>query len=186
MKIISYGIIILMITLSCGCSSHVFLKPNGESAHIVLKSSTTIDGEILAIQDTAIYILTTESDLVKPRMVCARLENIQSVEIKNFYDKSWLFPLVALEGIPTILLTIAAANAGTNAGGIFAVFLIPTGVTFMVFEASTPSQPFFVLESAMMLKKDLRKYARFPQGLTSDQINQLLNAYKAESFTEMK
>jgi len=108
-------------------------------------------------------------------------ENIQSIEIENYINYKWQGAILGFEVLPIALLFIAASSANAEAGGL-AILLIPVFLNFVIFGASTPSPPGVEdpFQSEQLL--ELRKYARFPQGLNEDQLKPFLSIYNQDKI----
>jgi hypothetical protein len=177
-----FAVLLAAILTGCGTSEYV-LKPTGDIAKVTTDQDGIIIGELLSIQDSTIY-LVTDYDTARPErkaggaISSCQIAHITSIEIEGYSDRSWVTSVLLLEGVPTILLTAAASSAKANAGSVFLAFSIPTVLTWIAFEASTPAPPKADFPVTSDKLADLKKYSRFPQGLTPDNLDKLRKMYK--------
>lgn len=158
--------------VGCGPSEYV-LKSGGDIANITTRGNVHIKGEFLCLQDSSVYLLIHDQ-----RITRIAIRDIYEIDIEGYSNRSWVTPLILFQAVPTVLLTIAASEADADVGIALLVFGGATVLTYVALEASTPappggSQPF--TEESI---DELRKYARFPQGLNPDQLQQRLRRYK--------
>ncbi len=80
--------------------------------------------------------------------------------------------------VPAVLLTIAASSAKADAGAVFGVSILPGVLTWIAFKGSTPSKP--QINGPLVPEKldSLRKYCRFPAGLSESQLREFIAAHK--------
>lgn len=182
-------VLTLMLLMSCG-GSRVALKWGGDLSNIVTRRGGSYIGELLAVSDSVLYfrldpVKNVHHVELNNRIVRAYVWDIGSIEIHGYSERNWLTPVLLFEAVPTVLLTIAAASADADAGAVFVTFLIPTALTYVAFEASTPSPPRFKHPLTAEKLEQLRKHSRFAQGLTCSQLEELLRIEKQDQIREL-
>lgn len=186
MRLITFAslvVIVLFACSACGWSDHI-LKPVGDTAIIKTNDGTTLTGEILILQDSVLYFLGSTVSSTKQYYTNTKIDtfpfnDIKSIEIDGYSDRSWEEPVIFFQAIPTVLFFIAASSAGVDSpGSAFLIFGIPTGLTYLLFEASTPSSPEITSPLTIEKTTELRKYTRFPKGLSPSQLETFLAQYK--------
>ena len=156
---------ILSMALSACTTSDFTVRPTGDQCNVQLKSGKTIQGELLLVRDSLVYFISGGS------VVRCQADRVLSVEVNGYSNHGWVLPVLLFEGLPPILLAAAASSAdGADAGAVAAVGSIPLVLTLILFEVGQPSAP--KVESPVMSEERtrLRTFARFPQGLTDDQL----------------
>ena len=189
--ILSIICIIGLITFMSCASQTLLLNPTGDTASVTLLNQTVHIGELLAINDTTIYIkiisndyISTTTTAINPRIASISIGSIKSIEIKGYSNTQWKTGLILFEVIPSILMGIAAHSYSddNNPFLIAGVLSIPTLLNLALFKYSTPEPPRLdhPIESTHLEK--LKKYARFPQGLSMPQLKQLLSINKQSNL----
>jgi hypothetical protein len=182
------GIFVFLYWISCAPQIKD-LKAIGDTAEVVFLDNQKISCEFLTLTDSSIYIL--KKGLKLPSIYDGEifeidLHDLKSITIKGYTNKKWVGALVAFEVIPTVLFGIAAASTGADVGQAFGIMSLPVLLNVIVFSASTPSVPEVNIPSSADQLKTLSKYARFPQGLTEDQLKQLLENSKQDKIHHFK
>jgi hypothetical protein len=185
-------LVVLTSGFLLGCSpSEYAVNPTGDIVTVTTREKAEITGELLAVQDSAILV-STRSDAVikqlKPEGTILRINtsDLSKVVVNGYSDRSWLKYVLIFEGVPTVLLTIAAASYSEDghsaeAGPWFLAGALLTGLNYLVFELSTPSPPRAEKPITADKLNDLRKYARFPLDSMYSPIDSLLEIHQ---FTE--
>jgi hypothetical protein len=159
------------------------LKSEGDTAIIRTENGNEFVGELLSLQDSSVYMATRQQRAEVVRVV---LKNIKYIKIEGYTNRGWVTPVVLFEAIPTVLLTIAAGKVNSDIGGALLIFGLPTLLTYIAFEASTPAPPHMERPMAIENLEQFRKYARFPQGLTPTEFERLLQLYKQNEVKLIK
>ena len=171
-------ILIFVALASCAPQTKV-LQPAGDRAEVAIRNRPTFFGELLAVSDSTVLFKiesATASALPQEKIISVRVDDLQSITITGYSNKSWVTPVLLFEVVPAVLLAAAAGSEGGEAGGVLLVFSIPPALTLIAFAASTPPAPKFEQPFTPAQLESLKKYARFPQGLTPEQLEQLLAA----------
>jgi len=183
---------ILSVILTSCTPPEKLLKPTGDTASIVLQNNLSLEGELLTLVDSTLYVKTDfDSDQLNfsnsDEIVSLHISEIQSVKVSGYSNKKWIIPVIALEFIPAILLGIAASSeeVDENFGEVFLTFsLIPiTNALFFAFK--TPKTPQFKHPFSAKNLFELKKYTRFPQGLTPAQLDELLGINRQSEINRL-
>jgi len=174
-KILSVFLVALWLyQLSCVVSKTVRLSPEGQGIRIDLKSGPRVKGELLSFQDGVFYILDKSE---RPgRIVRISGADVVSVRTKGFANLNWIPFVIGLEVVPAALLngTYMGENRGQLHPAMLLLFL-PAIFTTLAFATVDSWESF----EDVLIGPDIsiRKYARFPQGLTPDQLDVLLRQF---------
>jgi hypothetical protein len=181
--------ILAFVTLvSCAPQSKL-LQPTGDRATVAIRNRVTFLGELLAVSDSTVLFKIESaiaSALPQEKIISVRVDDLQSITIAGYSNKSWVTPLVAFEVVPALLLTAAASSAEAEAGSVLLIFSIPPALTYIAFATSTPRAPKFEHPFTPAQLESLKKFARFPQGLTLAQLEQLLVANQQSKIRQFK
>ena len=179
-RLFPYSVCFAALVSLMGCTPQKeLLKPTGDTATVYMRDNPRFVGELLAVNDRTLYFYV-ESGLPgsqvpsQERIIGVHVDALNSIKIEGYSNRKWIPALIAFEVIPTVLLDIAAASEDAAAGGFMLVFSIPTAINAAIFAASTPKTPGIEARISSRELEELRKYARFPQGLTPAQLDLLL------------
>ncbi|MGB9588591.1 MAG: hypothetical protein ACPL7O_10475 [Armatimonadota bacterium] len=176
-------LLLLMFSAACGPSEYM-LKSGGDTANIKARSGNKLTGELLCIQDSSIYIVTR---VQKQTILRLGVIDVEQIEVEGYANRTWVTPVILFQVIPTVLFTIAAASAHVDHPEVaLLIFGVPTLITYVAFEASTPAPPNSEWPTKVGDIQHLQRYCRFPQGLTPDQLQQLLHSYNQTEPEELK
>jgi hypothetical protein len=186
-----YNIFLLCLLgglVSCGYSDY-FLKSEGDIAIITTKKDPSVNGELISIQDSIVYILQDNTERLKktdPEKLIASINigNIDSICIQGYSDRNWGKWIFYFEAIPGALMTIAVASYGkdANVGAAFMIFEIPALFTYLLFEATNLSAPSVSAPNLISNINKIKKFARFPLGINEFQMNKLLQKYRQKEI----
>ena len=187
---IRFLIIIIMLS---SCSAPKFaLKHTGDIAVVNLKSKSTFSGEFLFVKDNHIYLLLDESQSSNPSTVkkysvsSTQINQIESMTINGYSDRSWGTSILIFQVVPAFVLALVGASVdGDNFAPVLGVGLVPVLLSWLLFEGSTPSSPSFENFIEQDNIEELKKYSRFPQGLTNNQLEELLKMHNQVEIKEI-
>lgn len=165
------------------------LKATGDTAEVVFTDNRKLTCELLALTDSSIYVLKKGSRLPSiyyGEIVEIDLHDLKSITIKGYANKKWVGAIIAFEAIPAVLFGIAAASAGADVGQAIGIMSLPVLLNFVVFSTAIPRAPQVRFPSSTAQLRKLPKYARFPQGLTRDQLKHLLAVSKQDEIHRLK
>jgi len=184
------GILALWLSVSCGPSIRN-MKSTGDPAHILLQDEQLLKGELLAVSDSALYIYVQPASSHRQNVsgggiFQVNLGDLKSVKVKGYSNKKWIGAVLVFQVVPIILLGIAASSEDADAGSGMAILSLPVLLTTLLFVASTPPEPGARSPVSPAELEKLRKYARFPQGLTPSQLEVLLAANHQEAVRRLE
>lgn len=136
-----------------------------------MKSGQNVKGELLSFQEGFFYIL----DISRGAGQIAGISgaDVASVRIKGFRNLKWVNFVLALEVVPAAALT--ATYAGESGGDFDPAVLLaflPAVLTTLAFSAAKSEETFEEVLTGP--DSSIRKHARFPHGLTPEQMDELL------------
>jgi hypothetical protein len=159
--------------LSCVVSENIHLSPQGQGIHIDLKSGNQVKGELLSFQDGVLYVFDKSEG--HGRIVEIASEDLVSARIRGLANTKWVGFVIGLEVVPAAIFFGELVAYTEVAGTGFILLSLPVILTTALFAVSTPGGPSFRTEDMQTgTAADIRKYARFPQGLSPDQLGELL------------
>jgi len=169
--------VLVLCQISCvvpSIPSRVRLSPEGQEIRVDIKGGQRVRGELLSFQDRVFYILDKSEG--QGRIVKISGADVSSVRIKGFRNLNWIPFVIGLEVVPATVLT--ATQIGENNGQLNSLMLLtflPAILTTLAFGLAKSEESF----REVLIGPDLsiRKYARFPQGLTPDQLDELLREF---------
>jgi hypothetical protein len=159
--------------ISCSSSQDFTEKPVGNNIDVIMEgNSLYTDLELLFIYEDTLYTLYSES-----KVFPIPIKQIEKISVNGYSDRSWIFAVIGLQVIPSILMGVAASSENVDgAWALTGVMLIPAVIEAILFEASTPVEPLF--ESPLDEKTlILKKYARYPIKLSRENINTIEKFY---------
>lgn len=170
------SIVLFSITLFFSCTSQVkVLKPVGETVTLKLKNNENYDGELLAVNDTALYFGSQ-----------AKLYKVPLANVSNVYVHDYSLRKQKLSGsTPSFIFWALPIFAEPNfSKGVWLQVLLIEGLTIHSCFVGDPKVSF----SPPLKNKDFDKlqlYCRYSQGLTPEKWRQLLEYYKQEEFLRL-
>ena len=159
MKFKIYTLVCISLIL-CSCATY---EPTqfGDNAEISAYSEYDFEGELLFITDSSFFISNVTGEISE-----IAFKKSEAIKINGYTNRGWL-GLIALQAIPPIILSITAQQAAP-----LALLIIPA-ISLGLYEMGTPPAP--GIDKGQVNKytsEYLKKYARFPQGLTSEQFKE--------------
>lgn len=170
-------ILLLSITLFFSCTSQVkVLKPVGETVTLKLKNNHNYDGELLAVNDTALYFGSQ-----------AKLYEVPLSNISNVYVHDYSLRKQKLLGsTPSFIIWALPMFVEPNFWkGVWLQTVLVEGLTIHSCLVGDPKVSF----SPPLNNKDFDKlqlYCRYSQGLTQEKWRQLLQYYEQEEFLRLQ
>lgn len=178
-KLISISLFALMYLFTACSPSGYIPSPNGDIAEISLPGYRIVKGELLAVTDTMIYV-------VKDNNILGIRNNIMNdMNFNKYSDNSWVIAVLLGEVLPAVVLTSLVASHEGDAGLTLAITLIPAAISATLFALSSPKTNYDDLQNKSEIY-ELKKFARYPGGLTESQFKELLNFYGQDSCIYLK
>lgn len=164
-----------------GCTSMFELQHTGDVIELDYEGQD-IRCELLAVSDSMMYLIPTveneaETLLEAGKIYAAPPYIFRSGDVQGYTNRSWLTPFLIFQVVPFIMYAIEAAvytqNHNTSAWTLpfFGTFTL---LEFLLLHSATNDPPGFDRALAPEELQFLRKYARYPQGLTAEQLTLLL------------
>ena len=152
--------LITLLLISCNLSSKLKQNsPFGEDITLELKDSTTIIAELISITDSSIFVhkFYTYQEINNNQIDELSLDNLYRPGTKIFFGGL----LLIIEGL------MASTDSDSNLE--FGLLIPPTIYAFLINNPKTSFQ-FPIDEST---KNDLKKYSRYPAGISDKQLQLL-------------
>ncbi len=162
-----------ILFLSCAGSQVNVLKPEGETVRLKLKNNLKYDGELFAVNDTALFFGS------QAKLYEVPLSNVENVYVRGYSLKKRKM----LASIPPMLFYAIPFFEGIKEAWLLAGSL--EGLTILSWFIGDPKVSF----SPPLKKKDFDKlqlYCRYSQGLTHEKWKQLLQYYEQEEFLRLQ
>lgn len=187
--IILLGFAGLAILPGCGWEE-ITLKPTGDTGSLSTIGRNHVEGEFLAVQDSLlVFLVSTPADgsskgTTRTEIVGIPFSRIRSVEIAGYSNRDWGTGVLLFELIPAGLISISASAYGSigEGGAVFLVLLVPALLTAGLFELSTPAPPAAYMPVTAEKAVELRKYARFPEGIPPGGLEKMLGDRNQEAI----
>ena len=171
----------LLALLQVSCASvEPMVTMTGETVNVRLRDGSEESAELIAVGDSSILCFPAAGDRVRGTRAVKEFpaDSIEQITVSGFRNESWWVGVLVFEVLPAVGLAVAAGSANADAGAVFAVAMIPAGLTTLLYATSGLPTPTF--EEPLSAEKlgELRKYARFAGRLTSSQKDQLLHMHE--------
>ena len=185
----------LYLVILGGCTGEMFvLKPDGDRADIMLDDSTHITAELITVDEERIFLrLESGWDALQvpeeEKIVGLPTRSVAQVEILGYSNKNWVTPWVALEVVPAVLLSVTVGVYNNSFEDALKGMLILGGIAGLnglILSVSTPTPPRYANLQMRVHVDELKKYARFPQGLTPEQMSRFAATYGQERYRMLK
>lgn len=180
MKIRNYIIILAFVSVLYSCQASEYVpSPNGDNAELTLKGNRILNGELLAVTDTMIFIVKDKSILgIESR-------SLKQIYFKKYKDNTWITGVALMEVLPALTLTLLVGSHEGDMATTFAVTLIPAVLSTTLFLTSAPKTTYDGIADKSETD-ELRKFARYPGGVTQRQLNELLEFYGQDGVIYLK
>ncbi len=176
-KILSGILAVLWLSQpSCIISRKADLSPEGQGIRLALKSGLRVDGELLSFQDGLFYVIDKSEG--HPRIIEIASADLISASIRGLTNTLWIGYIIGLEVAPAAIFIGELAEHTHDAGMGALLLSLPAILTTLIFATNRAGSPSFQTEGkGTVTAADMRKYARFPQGLSPDLLAELLRQY---------
>lgn len=170
---------LLTIILFNNCSSGKYVvSENGDIAEVGLKDGREFVSEILIIQDTAIIFATTSSNPYGfPTLFFQPINEIKSINIQGYDGSGWGGSVLLFQVLPAVILTVTAASVSSENVAVGLIFAIPAAVSALLFATSEGETPQWNDELPVSELGILKKYSRYPKGVSVEELTKLLKRY---------
>ena len=189
MNILKKILLLSFIILFAKCASSVYTIQNrGDIAEIQLityKSSAvnefSIELELVVITDTSIvalqFVHNISHDNQLGKVIEIPFSSIKKIEIMGYSNNDWILPVIFLQVIPAIILTITAITVDEENAAIIVPLLIPAALTAGLFAISDEETPSFIGRDLFEENDQLKQFARYPNGLSTENFVHFLSLY---------
>ena len=153
------------IVWGCIDSPPPALSPRGEIASVYLKDGGSVKGELLTLTEDSLFCLSGSLKMIP-------LSSISRVEVDYTAPREWVVPVILVQGIPSIILTVVSSS--TTVFGVLGLVL--TGSTTALFLSGEPKTDF----QQPWTSKDrasISHYFRHPYRMSDEEINRLKGMY---------
>lgn len=180
MKTIICTIIFTAIFLLSSCAPSGYMaSPNGDIAEITLLNDRVIKAELLTVTETKLIF---EKDR---NIIAIKNNRIKKLYFGRYTDNSWITGVAFMEVLPAVVFTALASGYEINTGTTLAITLIPAVLSTTLFITSAPKTTYdnFTKVSEVY---ELKKFARYPGGVTERQLNELLKFNGQDSLINLE
>lgn len=196
MSFINKAIILsfMILFVKCATSEHA-IKNRGDIAEVQLVnyksgavSDFNIETEIVIITDSSIIALQFVDNISPEYQLGKVIEipfgNIKKLEIMGYSNNDWILPVIFLQVIPAIILTITAITVDKENATIIVPLLIPAALTALLFATSDEKTPSFIGRDLFQENDQLKCFARYPNGLSTENFIKFLTLH-GQTETEL-
>jgi hypothetical protein len=175
---------IFIVLALAGCSSLDTVHYTGETTTLTVKSHP-VEAELLCIADSCLYVIPAADACAKYRLTSGAVYTVpylelQGMEVENIANNDWTYGILLMEVVPAILMGAAAASYGEGESflPVTGALLIPAALNALLFVGGTAETPSVDKNGSPNAYRELRRYARFPQGLTPSQLESFMYSRK--------
>lgn len=180
MKIQIYVLILVFIFLISSCAPSGYMaSPNGDFAEITLLNDRVVKAELLYVTETNLIV---EKDR---NLISINNNRIKQLYFGRYSDNSWITGVALMEVLPAVAFTVLASGYEINPGSTLAITLIPAVISTSLFILSAPKTTFNNLSNVSDVY-ELKKFARYPGGVTERQLNELLKHSGQDSLINLE
>lgn len=168
-----------------GCSLGGYsISPYGDKADIQFKDGGELKCELILISDSSVVFgLSQKYSDVTSELFYSPKNEIRSIKVNGYSDEGWVVPVLVFQGVPAVLLAVAAGSAGNPNGALIGLATaIPAIVTALIFALSAGNTPEWNYDSPKDDINDLKIYCRYPAGLSNEELKRLLKGYNQENI----
>jgi hypothetical protein len=184
------GIAILLIVQLClaGCTGQMFvLNPEGDQAKITLSGDFDIMAELLAVNDSILYvniIYGGKAIGVSPEesLVGLELDGVSQITVQGYTNKRWILPWVGLQVVPPILLGFAASSVSEDGLAVWGFFSIPAVISGIFMGRGSSKKPEISNTFTPEKISELKKYTRYPLGLNDGQLRKIAESHGQQNY----
>ncbi|HMS64665.1 MAG TPA: hypothetical protein PKD83_05355 [Ignavibacteria bacterium] len=170
--LICITLLVLIFGMSSCTSSDYVPGPNGDYAEITLKGNRELHAELLFVTDTMIFVDSKNS------IVGLKTKNLDEIKFEKYKDDSWLIGVALLDVLPALIIAISAVTDNDLSPAVYA--MIPAAITSTLYILSSPKSTFDNLNKKSDIF-ELKKFSRYPGGITDRQFKALLKYYKQDT-----
>ena len=172
---------LILLLVLCSCTTLETVHYRGETVTLSVQR-WQLEAELLFLGDSCLYVIpgieTARAGGLKPGIVySARYESLAGMEVENIANNDWGLGILLMEVAPAVLMGAAAASysGGENFVAVTAACLLPAALNALLFSAGSAVTPAVDAGATPeQYRGELRRYARFPQGLTGEQLTRFL------------
>jgi hypothetical protein len=177
--------LILLLPPLTGCTSIFELQHTGDTIELKYEGHP-IECELLAVSDSMMYLIPTSDTwagfpVVRGMIYAAPPYIFTSGEVQRYANRDWVLPFLIGQVLPVVILSVEAGAYSANDAAFFgymAIFGIIPAVEYLILIAATDEAPGFERPLTVAELQFYRQYARYPQGLTDEQLGLLLQIRK--------
>ncbi|MBE0643483.1 MAG: hypothetical protein IH600_05345 [Bacteroidetes bacterium] len=170
-----------LLLLTSGCANIHELRYRGDAMALQYEGKE-FTCELLSLSDSVMYFIPMEEDnpelLLAPGKIYAAPPYVfASGDVLGYGNHDWVYPVLGMQLLPVLMLAVEASFYNQDIESFFAwtaaLSFIPA-LNVLILYLGTLETPRF--EETLLPPKtsEFRKYARYPQGLTEEQLKLLL------------
>lgn len=173
-------IAILILQSLAVCTNIFELRHTGDTIDLRYEGHG-IECELLAVSDSMMYLIPTSDTwagfpVARGMIYAAPPYIFTSGEVRRYMNRDWVLPFLLAQALPVVMLTTEAAALWDPGAFVYVLpvlSLVPF-VEVMLLISATDDPPGFDRPLTLEELQFYRKYARYPQGLTEEQLGLLL------------
>ena len=175
---------LILVIIACSSEKYV-VSVNGDKAEVKLINGKNFVGELVCIRDTAIIFATKPvNPLDFPQLFYEPIDKIKSITIQGYDGSGWLTSVILFQTIPAGLLTVAATSVDSD-NAIVGLTLIIPAITAILFATSEGVTPQWGDELPISEMENLKKFSRYPEGMSQDVLSMILKQYNQTGITRI-
>ena len=184
----SFALLAVIIN-SCAVSTGL-VAPEGRIVRMQTKEGSLLEGNLVEIDSAFTLFWETRnaeggrSDALK-QVFYTSLSNVKTLKIID-PTPGWVWGLLGFVVAPTVTFLVTLHSNTKASPSADLILAVPALAIWGLYEATDPPPIQFEGPFNSTKVDSLRQYARFPQGLTSEQRTSMLSLYKLKSIKESK
>lgn len=180
MKTSSLLLVLLAAGLSSCAVSRETIAPLGNLISVQTRGGSEFDGTLVEVDSTSILWIPNEKERETASSKTLNRTNLQDVKTLRIVAPTpqWTWGLLGFSVAPTALFLVTLhANVARADPLVDVIMAAPSLLIWAIYAASEPDASRFEAPLTWQEIQSLRRYARFPQGLTDLQRAELLSLY---------
>lgn len=170
-KLIIILFVIVLLLEKCSFPPNDFTN-EGEKVSVIQKNQIQYDGELFSVSGNTLYFM------YNTKLIGIEFKDIQKVSIDRLSGNTMRTHGILFQSVPAVLFSVAAAIAKVEVLPVLLITSIPGLLTILISSLTDVPDIEFIPPFDANKINELRKYCRYYQTLSDDQINTLIQNQK--------
>jgi len=170
-KLVIILFVIVLLFAKCSFPSNDFTN-EGEKISVIQQNQIQYEGELFSVSGNTLYCMWDT------KLIEIEFKDIQKISIDRLSGNTMLTHGILFQSAPAILFSVAAAIAKVEVLPVLLITSIPGLVTILISTLTDVPDIEFITPFDENKINELRKYCRYYQELSDDQIKTLIQNQK--------